>query len=302
MREVVFLAGVIADIEKEIAAYAPERGGLLVGPIGVPVVSSFVPDPEAAATSVTYSPSGRVSALAHEIQQRPGMEVKGIIHSHPGMMNYPSGGDQRSFVNWLDRFHWLSHLITPIVTVGVQLPEESNQIRIVGGIISVHVAEARSGGTVKVTPAQPRVVDPHAVGATVVAALGAKVPDRGTTMFAPMDGHLMAVSSSTDARGNPVTVLVPYTFPFQPPVVLVQDPKNADAAVVALPLTWDLNLPEAARLDAAMIPFSRDGNRVSMAATDGVQLQGQQPISPKRRSRNSLSLLGSRQPGRRRRR
>ena len=64
MREVVFLAGVIAEIEKEIAAYAPERGGLLVGPIGVPVVSSFVPDPEAAATSVTYSPSGRVSALA----------------------------------------------------------------------------------------------------------------------------------------------------------------------------------------------------------------------------------------------
>ncbi len=302
MREVVFLSGVIAEIEKEIAAYAPERGGLLVGPIGLPVVSSFLPDPEAAATSVTYSPSGRVSALAHEIQQRPGMEVKGIIHSHPGMMNYPSGGDHRSFMNWLDRFHWLSHLITPIVTVGEELPEESNQIRIAGGIISVHVAEARAGSTVKVTPVQSRVVDPHAVGATVVAALGATIPARGTTMFAPLDGHLMAVASGTDARGNPVTVLVPYTFPLQPPVVLVQDPKKADASVVALPLTWDLNLPEAARLDAALLPFSRKEARASLAASDGLQQEEQQQMSPKRRGRKSLSLLASRQPGRRRRR
>ncbi|WP_322544565.1 ThiF family adenylyltransferase [Rhodococcoides fascians] len=259
MREVVFHDNVLDLIDSEVASHEPERGGILLGPIGIPVVSEFIPDPEAAATSVTYSPSRQVGARV-ELATRGNIEVKGIVHSHPGVMDHPSSGDRNSFANWMGRMPWIPFLITPIVTVGANLRGTGqHKINLTHGEISVFIAEKRTNNQIALMEAVPRVLPLTRAIADIGDALGA-VSSRTPITYVPVEGHPHASTTLSDRNGGTITVLIPYTFPLQAPLILVPSARHhrlqPSTDATAVPLIWDISVPEDGRLAQALRQYT----------------------------------------------
>lgn len=267
MREVVFHDSVIEQIDSLIAAFRPERGGILLGPIGIPVVSKFIADPDAAATNVTYTPSRQVGITVSEVESSSNVEVKGIIHSHPGSMDHPSSGDHQSYANWMARMPWIPFLITPIVTVGGYARGGApHKIGLSNGEMSVFVAEGRANNAVQLFTVTPRVLKITSAIANIAEALNATLSD-APVVYIPIDGHPFASTSLKGSDGEPITVLLPYTFPLQAPMILVSRSRASESVAAALPLAWDLNVPDDERLVRALAPFrsSSAGNTRGLA-------------------------------------
>ena len=111
------LDATLVDMDVAIAAHTPERGGALLGPIGLPIVSRFVFDHEAQTTTVTYSPSRKLAAQVQEIERRENLEYKGIVHSHPGALDHPSGQDERELRVGLELNPQMPFYLAPIITL-----------------------------------------------------------------------------------------------------------------------------------------------------------------------------------------
>ena len=254
MVEVVFQDDVLADIDTFVARFRPERGGALVGPIGLPVVSQFIPDPDASTSGVTFSPSIELERKVLEITRSGELEMKGILHSHPNGMSDPSSGDQKAFTNKLRQMPWLGYFIAPIVTscAARKGGAAAHQLLLPNGELSVHVAELREGGAV-VLRATPRTMPIMAAIHTLESKWGrGLVRVRGSRMvYAPLDGHLHASSSFLDDAGTMVTMMVPYTFPLAPPILLVSAVESGGQATT-MPLTWDLAVPDEERFASAL--------------------------------------------------
>lgn len=286
--EVAFHDAALAEIDSFIAAHPPERGGALVGPVGQPVVSKFLPDPHAAVTGVTYTPSEKLRQLVAETERaHTTLEFKGIIHSHPSGMDHPSGGDYRAYADSLRKAPWLGRFICPIITAHVRGDAaDKHRISLRSGIMSVYVAEARVGGAVQVEPARPRVVPFHRDVAVLAHRLGAPAEPGWT--HTEVDGTLYAAASLRDETTD-VTALFPLLYPTAPPVILLTRRAQAtgrsrlsqlaariadgrEATTVAVPLPWSLNVDEQGRLAAAL-----DG---AFAQADGRGHTARPTVSP----------------------
>jgi proteasome lid subunit RPN8/RPN11 len=267
-REVAFHDTALADIDSFIAAHPPERGGALIGPVGQPVVSRFLPDPRAAVTGVTYTPSQALrDAVAQLERSNVNLELKGIIHSHPSGMAHPSGGDHRAFADTLAKAPWLGRGVFPIVTAHVRGETgDQHRVQLAAGVMSVYVAEARVGGAVQVEPARPRVIPFRRDVAVLANRLGASATSDGT--ITQVDGALYAAAALRSGATD-ITALFPLLYPMAPPLILLtrqgEDDEVGVAAqlaarladggeprTVALPLAWNVNVDEQGRLAAAL--------------------------------------------------
>ena len=306
---VAFLDDVLTDIEERVAAHAPEQGGALLGPIGQPLVTEFIPDVAAKTTGATYTPSRSLEQLV-QARERAGLqlEFKGILHSHPGDMAWPSGGDHRAYRDSLQHAPWLGRLITPIVTVRQHRSAGPHELMLPSGIMSVFVAERRPGSQdgMEVRPAAVHVL-PLSHDLAVAAARLDGIP-AGPPAVCEVAGQLY-VCGVVELAGLDLQVIAGATYPFTAPVVIAarrppgegesagqadvrdgepgesgepagygegcrgpaangQGPAGSpllagllgmvgwDAAgqppVRALPLTWDLDVPDEARLVSSL--------------------------------------------------
>src|SRR5580658_8273075 len=258
-RYVAFLDSVLDQIEEHIARFPPERGGALLGPVGQPLVTEFIFDPEAVTSGMTYTPS---RWLADKVRAResadPQIEFKGILHSHPGDMSWPSKGDHNAYEDSLQGAPWLGRLVAPIVTVGTR-PSHGHEVPLPSGTMSVYIAERRPGspGGVVGGPAEPPFVT-DIEGQTYVAGV-------------------------VGCEGFDLQVLVGPAYPFTAPVVIaarrpeakenLAEPRlglhwNGDTpASQGLRLAWDLEAPDETRLLAALLaPHSPDAPHAALAA------------------------------------
>ena len=266
--EVAFHDTALAEINSFIAAHPPERGGALMGPVGQPVVSLFLPDPHGAVTGVTYTPSEALrQRVAQTERANTNLELKGIVHSHPAGMDHPSGGDHRAYADSLRKAPWLGRFICPIITSHMRGDAgDQHRVRLNSGVMSVYVAEARGGGAVQVEPARPRVIPFRRDVALLADRLGASVESAG--MHTEVDGTLYAAASLRDETTD-VTALFPLLYPTAPPLILLTRRAEAsdisllselaarvadgrESRTVALPLPWSLNVDEQDRLAAAL--------------------------------------------------
>lgn len=108
---------VLEQIKKDIGSDRPERGGALLGEPGNAIVSKFIFDGAAHTTASTYSPSRRLNQLVKEMEGNDGLEYKGIIHSHPGKFDQPSGQDLSELSTGLRLNPHMPFYLVPIVTL-----------------------------------------------------------------------------------------------------------------------------------------------------------------------------------------
>lgn len=118
--KVAFSPKAFEQIKKTIGSRPAESGGALFGKpedlrSPIPYITDFVFDNGANATRVTYSINTKfLNPVIHDKWDNHGLELHGIIHSHPGGCSRPSGPDMQYFHN-MHTYMERPFLITPII-------------------------------------------------------------------------------------------------------------------------------------------------------------------------------------------
>jgi len=107
---------VLQDIQAHIGDHAPERGGALFVFPWTNWVVDFLYDAAALTTRATYSPSRELIDGVRRKERDLGLRFAGIIHSHPGGSDQPSGPDHSAFRSNLDHNLHLPAFLAPILT------------------------------------------------------------------------------------------------------------------------------------------------------------------------------------------
>lgn len=116
----------LAEIRSHIASHRPERGGALYGPKGQFAVTHFEFDAEGATSAVSYVPSRRLIDNVRAVELQTGLQLKGIVHSHPLGFAKPSQGDIQTVQSFFRLNPHFSRMELPIVQqIGANEPQDS---------------------------------------------------------------------------------------------------------------------------------------------------------------------------------
>jgi hypothetical protein len=240
----LFTDCVIEQIGKEIAAYLPERGGALLGPPASPLISVLLFDAQASVTGASYLPSGDLVRRVADMERTEGLQFKGVIHSHPGSSDKPSGQDCYAFRRGLDLNPGLAAFLAPIVRL--DRPARSgreNEVAVTGSSRMTVYAAYRAPIDVDrglgsewyprlrvEVPARELVIDTPPCQVIPVGAhtaeLTAMLGQRGELVGSVRWGTLAFngahfLSASFVITANEVIVLFPPTYPISKPAILV---------------------------------------------------------------------------------
>jgi hypothetical protein len=137
---------VLERIRETIGSQAPETGGALGMDEDTGTIVAFDFDDAALRSGATYSPDvGRLNKVLRPILWKPcGIKFCGFVHSHPGRLGRPSGGDEIYARNILGGMTSIDRLVMPIVLPsrgGVGWHCNPFVARIAGGELEVLEAE-----------------------------------------------------------------------------------------------------------------------------------------------------------------
>ena len=232
---------VLGDLEREIAARPPERGGALLGPRGRPLVSRFLPDPDAVASGASWAPSRALDAAVKVLERDEGLELKGVVHSHPPGLDHPSEQDVRELAEGLRQNGHMACYLAPVLTRGEAGELAPHELPLPSGKLSCFAAWRGPEGSARVLPLRPRVLPlrrdlerlARELGGGDVATLDAD-PGCGLVpagrLRLPGDAELLVVAGEH--------------YPAMPPVLLL----TLGGKTEQLQLPWRLDHPEEERL------------------------------------------------------
>lgn len=256
---------VMEEIALHIGSYEPERGGALLGPVGVDAVTRFIPDADADVTVASYRSS---AVLCRRVRQaeaaNPLLEFKGIVHSHPGSLDQPSGQDEVAFADSLNLNPWMESFFAPIVVR--RRPwrrHEANRLAFGSDCwMSMWVARREVGGRSR--PVGVSVLPVHRdLRALTDAGLGSVV---GPFLVEDEEGPKLAAQVKGVACD--VTLVFPWSYPEEAPLALVSGSDGAEE----LAFEVDTASPLADVLAALVLSGDGrdevDGSSVSSAASD----------------------------------
>ena len=219
----------LATIDSELAANAPERGGVLLGPAGYPLVTDALIDPVMGG-AVEYFHSDTFLELAQEyLQRNPTVTYRGSIHSHPRWLAAPSAPDHRAFTSALSQNPGLGDMLFPIVVqnTAAGLAESfqgEHLLRVEHGTVALFSGHLTPDGAA--VERATGVVMP--IGQVLEAIRGAIDPDAAVVVASAFDGTpLMRVNV---AGGE---LFLPLGFPLTAPLVRLRDAQGTTAAA------WD---------------------------------------------------------------
>ena len=232
---------VLRAIEAEIAAHPPERGGALLGPPGRPLLTRFVPDPEAATTSASYRPSRALDARVKELELTEGLELKGIVHSHPLGLDHPSDPDAAELATGLRLNGHMASYLAPIVTAPADGDLAAHELPLGAGKISFFAGQRTRAGAARVHPLRVRVVPLLRDLEKVGGALGAPAPET----FLTDAGAGPVLAGRLRLPGAELLLLAGDAYPELAPTLLVTCEADATEQLHA---PWELDAPADERL------------------------------------------------------
>ena len=234
---------VISEIATLIAAHPPERGGALLGFIGRPFVTRFVFDDYARATQITYQPSRDLAQKVMEVEAHEDLELKGIIHSHPGGMDHPSGQDEYELRVGLEINTHMPFYLAPIVTRLIR-PQNLDNHELQAGLgkISFYAAYRKRGGKVQVRRIPVTEVPMQQDLLRICSAFGSsRPPDIFITNFS----MVQMPAGRVVLDGLELLFLFSDLYPAVPPILLLT-PEGGDTEQVNL--NWRIQTPAEDRL------------------------------------------------------
>lgn len=241
---------VIAEIGNTIASHPPESGGALLGFVGRPLVTRFVFDDYARTTHVTYKPSRELARRVQELEAHENLELKGIIHSHPSGMDYPSGQDERELKVGLEINTHMPFYLAPIVTTRQDVRELGiHEVRAGLGKISFFAAYRKRNGQVLVSRVPVVEVPMQQDLVRVCRAFGSPRPPE---IFITDFGNVQLPAGRVVLDGLELLFLFSDLYPAVPPILLLT-PEGGDTEQVNL--QWRIQTPAEDRLLEAVRTF-----------------------------------------------
>lgn len=145
-------------IARTIGARPAESGGALLGAYGDSVVTDFVFDEGGANTAASYVPSAELTTIVRREEDARNLQFKGVVHSHPGTFDQPSGPDEHSFESGLIANPELARYLAPIITLEPGRTA-ANKLNFRDEMwVSFHVATRHRSGKTRVAPCMPKIV------------------------------------------------------------------------------------------------------------------------------------------------
>ena len=112
------------EILVALGSRPPESGGILLGPRNHSMVTHFLFDQSAKVTASSYTPDRERLNTYLKGAREFGLDMKGIVHSHPAGVPYPSPPDLEHVLNTFSnpRNSAVSEYLLPIVCEGKFYP------------------------------------------------------------------------------------------------------------------------------------------------------------------------------------
>ncbi len=238
---------VLRAIDAELGTRAPERGGALLGPRQRPILTRFVPDPDAVVTATTYAPSRQLDARVKELERGADLELKGIVHSHAPGLDGPSEQDAREVAEGLRLNGHLARYLAPIVTAGGGGELEPHELALRAGKISFYAGLRTRDGGAALRPLRVGLVPLLGDLERAAEALGGEAPE-------PLAGDAAEGAPALAARlrlpgGLELRLHATELYPALPPALLLAG-EGEEAA--PLPIAWPLAAPPEERLVSAL--------------------------------------------------
>lgn len=231
----------LESIYEEIGRYPPERGGALLGPPGLDIVSTFVADRSANATQATYSSTLELNRVVRNLELSESLEFKGIVHSHPGQFDRPSGQDMAEFTKSLRINRHLGHVVAIIVNRH-NGPTGSHQIRHREMVVTAFVVWRTSKGTPNAESL--KVLSPSTDLQTLATEFQLAA-NSTPTIVANIDGHTLFSSSLALAEDCELSLVAGAGYPVTPPLLI--EVTGADNTT-EVPCHWRPSAPASTRL------------------------------------------------------
>lgn len=206
-------------------------------------------------TGASYIPSAGLTQLVQRNEIDRNLQFKGVVHSHPGTFDSPSGPDAESFLAGLRANPELGRYLAPIVTLqeGSDAP---NKLKIADGVwISFYVAVRRPSRELRVAPCLPKVIWFARDVRKLATDLQLSPPE-----FFPSDSNgLYSVSSQITLAGDSKLVIAASgSYPETPPLVLYMDGATGETKQVHL--RWSVTCEPEHRLADAMADVKLGGS------------------------------------------
>lgn len=235
---------VLRGLERCVVAEKPERGGALLGLPNRPVVTEFLFDAEARVSAASFQPSKALGERVRELEQRHGLQFKGIAHSHPGSFDRPSEQDRHEATEGLTLNPHLADYALPILTLGDAPVTEAHQLALAGGKLSSFVAR-RSGAKAKIS-AVPCVEIPLARD---LEAAREAFDGLTSEVFVTRPGpELMLAGRIVFPDETELVILITEQYPLTAPILLL----GIKGETEQLQPQWQLEEPPEGRLVAAL--------------------------------------------------
>lgn len=232
----------LGEIEAHLGAHPPERGGALLGPRGRPLLTRLLPDPEAAATAASYRPSRALDARAREIERIEGLELKGIVHSHPRGLDRPSEQDALELAEGLRRNGHMPHYLAPVVTAGPAGELGPHELAIPSGKVSFFAGFRAGEGPAEVLPQRVVLVPLLGDLARAAGALGGGAPE---PLLLDLGSGPAPAGRLPLPGGLELIVAASELYPAVPPVLLAVS-EGGEVDQVQIP--WRIATPPSERL------------------------------------------------------
>ncbi len=238
---------VVSEIAEIIAAHPPERGGALLGFIGRPFVTRFLFDGYARTTQVSYQPSKKLIEKVKDVEINEDLELKGIIHSHPGGMDYPSGQDERELKVGLEINTHMPFYLAPIVTNSFRAQNlDYHELQAGSGKISFYAAHRLRGNKVQVKRVPVILVPMQQDLIRICNSFGSSQPPE---TFVTNFGAVQMPAGKVVLEGLELLFLFTEYYPAVPPILLITV-EGSDTEQVSL--HWNIQTPAEDRLFEAV--------------------------------------------------
>ena len=268
---------VLEKIQKSVGSIVPESGGALLGSYGSSLVVDFLFDSSAETTGVSYVPSLSIAERVRKEELHRNLQFKGIVHSHPGSFDKPSGPDEYSFGVGLDSNPELSRYLAPIVTLEPGR-DSSNKILFNGIWISFYLATRRNGENIRVSPTMPKII----YFARDVRNLASKLHVEEPEFFPTDSNDMYSVSAQIKlSERSSIVLAASGSYPELPPIALHTDSLTGETR--QLHLQWNIMADPDKRLAEALSDprFSDpEGPRYVAYGIGGKLLSTRSSVSP----------------------
>jgi molybdopterin/thiamine biosynthesis adenylyltransferase len=146
------------QVANSVGLLPVETGGAILGDYTSGVVTRFIFDAHAETTAASYTPSRRLGEVVNQAEHESRLQFKGIVHSHPGNFDVPSGPDAAAFLQGLTENPELPRFLAPIVTFQPG-EERDNKIPLPGGgWITFYVAMREGRHDVRIERTMPDII------------------------------------------------------------------------------------------------------------------------------------------------